>query len=123
MQKLFIPGNDNTAKVNFDPERNIFEISGSSHPENPMKYFQPVINWVAEYGKKPNKKTVVNVKLEYFNSSSAKYLLNLFWEFEKINKINPVTINWYYQEEDLDAYASGERYGQLTTMTFNLIKY
>jgi len=126
MQKLVLQETDNTPKVVFEPEKNIFEFSGSSHPENPAKFFNPILTWVEEYAKKPNKETNISFKLDYFNSSTAKYLLNIIWAFEKIIKANPdnkVNILWYYKEEDLDAYASGERYGQLTTVPVQLIKF
>ena len=126
MQKLVLQETDNTPKVIFDPEKSVFEMSGSSHPENPAKFYNPVLTWIDEYAKTPGKLTQVSFKLDYFNSSTAKYLLNILWGFEKIqkeNEKNKVIFDWYYKEEDLDAYASGERYSQLTTAQFRLIKF
>lgn len=125
MKKFFIEGTDNTPKVILDPEKNIFELSGSSHPENPAKFYNPILNWIDEYAKAPNKTITIHFKLDYFNSSTAKYLLNILWGFEKITKAGTgkITFQWYYKEEDLDALASGERYAQLTTSEFRLIKY
>ncbi|MBI2272017.1 MAG: DUF1987 domain-containing protein [Bacteroidetes bacterium] len=125
MQKLVLEGTDNTPKVIFDPENNIFEISGSSHPENPAKFYNPLLNWIDEYAKAPNKVTELSFKLDYFNSSTAKYILNILWGFEKTAKegVNKVIFHWYYQEEDVDAFASGERYAQLTTSEFRLVKH
>jgi hypothetical protein len=125
MQKLVLQETDNTPNVVFDPEKNIFEISGSSHPENPAKYYNPILNWIDEYAKAPNKTTDIIFKLDYFNSSTAKYILNILWGFEKMSKAetSKVTFHWYYKEEDLDALASGERYAQLTTSEFRLVKF
>lgn len=124
VQKLVVEKTDNTPKVVFDPEKNIFELSGSSHPENPAKFFNPILNWIDEYAKAPNKHTIISFKFDYFNSSTAKYILNVLWGFEKIAKAgsSKITFQWYYLEEDLDAFASGERYSQLTTSEFKLIK-
>lgn len=124
MQKLVIQPTDNTPKVVLDPDKSNFEISGSSHPENPAKFYNPILNWIDEYVKAPNKLTEVSFNLEYFNSSTAKYILNILWGFEKITKLgtHKVVFYWYYKEEDLDAFASGERYAQLTTTEFRLVK-
>jgi hypothetical protein len=125
MQNFVLKPTDNTPTVLFDPVKNIFEITGASHPENPAKFYNPLLNWIDEYAKSPNKLTQVYFKLEYFNSSTAKYLLNILWGFEKIQKENPINkviFFWYYKEEDLDALASGERYAQLTTCQFHLVK-
>lgn len=125
MQKLVLEESDNTPKVIFDPEANIFEISGSSHPENPAKFYNPILNWIDEYAKSPNKVTELSFKLDYFNSSTAKYILNILWGFEKAVKegTSKTVFQWYYNEEDLDSFASGERYAQLTTSDFHLVKF
>ena len=125
MQKLVLEESDNTPKVVFDPEKNIFEISGSSHPENPAKFYNPILNWIDEYAKAPNNVTELSFKLDYFNSSTAKYILNILWGFEKAAKqgTSKIVFQWYYIEEDLDAFASGERYAQLTTSDFHLVKF
>ncbi len=126
MLNLIIKETDNSPKVVLDPSANCFEFSGSSHPENPAKFYNPILEWIDEYAKTPNAFTEVSFKLDYFNSSTAKYLLNIFWGFEKIQKENPenkVTFVWYYKEEDLDSFASGERYAQLTTAEFRLLTF
>jgi hypothetical protein len=126
MQSLILKESDNSPKVVLAPEKNCFEFTGSSHPENPAKFYNPILEWIDEYAKTPNELTEVSFKLDYFNSSTAKYLLNIFWGFEKIMKSFPekkVVFIWYYKEEDLDAYASGERYAQLTTAEFRLLTF
>jgi|ERR1035438_4876016 hypothetical protein len=126
MQSLIVKESDNSPKVILDPEKKIFEFSGSSHPENPAKFYNPILEWIDGYALAPIELTEVSFKLDYFNSSTAKYLLNILWGFEKIMKANPenkVVFIWYYNEEDLDAYASGERYAQLTTAEFRLVTF
>ena len=126
MQKLILKETDNTPTVILDPEQGLFEFSGSSHPENPAKFFDPIILWIEEYAKHPNTLTTVHFKLDYFNSSTTKYWLNVIWGFENILKTHDnyqVVCKWFYKEEDLDALASGERYAQLTTVKFELVKF
>ena len=56
----------------------------------------------------PNTKnaTILNIQLEYYNSSSSACLLSVFKKLEKFNKGkgSPVTINWIYEENDEDIF-------------------
>ncbi len=126
MSNFVLKESDNTPKVVFDSEKNVFEFTGSSHPENPAMFYNPILKWIEGYAKNPNRSTKISFRLDYFNSSTAKYLLSIVWGFEKIQKSNPankVEFIWYYKEADLDACASGERYAQLTTAEFRLVKF
>lgn len=124
MEKLLIEETVNTPKIVFNPQENVFEISGSSYPENPIKCFSPILAWAEEYVKQPNKLTELTFRFQYFNSSTAKYILNILWVFEKITETstNKVVVNWYYDEETPDGYAAGERYSQLSSLEFRLVK-
>ena len=64
-----------------------------------------------EYGGTPAEKTIVNVQLEYFNTSSSKCILDVFKKLEAIHKAkNDVIINWHYEEDDEDMLEAGEDY-------------
>ena len=49
MEILDIRGTTDTPKVLFDPDNNIFEISGRSLPEDVITFYQPVIEWLDDY--------------------------------------------------------------------------
>jgi hypothetical protein len=66
-----------TPKINFDPEKGVLLMSGRSMPENVLDLFEPILDWVEEYCKYPADTTTLIVKLEYFNTSSAKCILEL----------------------------------------------
>lgn len=84
-----------------DQKNSRFEIKGNSLPEDTTLFYTPVIEWIIEYAKNPNKKTHFICDLEYFNSSSAKMLYELFIELEKINETgNQVKVTWYYDSDD-----------------------
>src|ERR1039458_8236255 len=103
MDNFILQETEDTPKIVFDPAKNIFEISESSHPENPIAFFKPILSWIEEYAKNPNPLTEVSFKLDYFNSSSAKYFLNVLRSFEQIRKINPVNkivFHWYHKSEE-----------------------
>lgn len=80
-----------------------FEFSGRSLPENSKNIYLPVIDWLNKYKNAPQISTVLNFKLEYFNTSSSKMLFEIFKILEEINKNKfKTTINWYHEKEDED---------------------
>jgi len=68
-------------------------------------------------------KTTVEVKLEYFNTSSSKCILDVFKKLEIIHKArNDVEIKWYYEEDDEDMLEAGEDYESIIRVPFEMIE-
>src|SRR6056297_432114 len=123
MKSISIEGTNKTPSVKLDPGTGVIEIKGRSIPENSIEFYRPVVEWLEEYAKKPNKKTTVNVQLEYFNTSSSKCILDIFKKLESIKKArNEVVINWYYEEDDEDMLESGEDYESIIRVPFKMIE-
>ena len=71
----------------------------------------------------PNTATRVDMKLEYFNTSSSKCILDLFKRLEKINAPdNSVLINWYYETDDEDMEEAGEDYAAIVGLDFKILE-
>lgn len=123
MEKLFIKESEESPKIEFDSENKVFEISGRSLPENAIGFYEPLLQWLDRYSTNPIDITVVNFKLEYFNTSSAKQLAKILLLLEKMSeKGHKVVINWHYQKEDTDMYASGNRFSKLISLNFSFIE-
>lgn len=123
MEKLFIKETEDSPRIEFDIENKLFEISGRSLPENAIGFYEPVLNWLSQYTATPLELTIMNFKLEYFNTSSAKQLAKILLILEKLSeKGHKVIINWYYQKEDTDMYASGNRFSKLISLNFSFIE-
>lgn len=101
-EAIFIEETDETPKVHFDAEKNIFEIEGKSLPEDATGFYDPIQEWLEKYVKNPNPKTEFDLKLEYFNSASASKILKLLIVLEDLNKVENATakINWYFDRDD-----------------------
>jgi hypothetical protein len=124
MTPLIIQQSQSTPRIIFDSEKNKFEISGNSLPENVMDFYEPVYKWIEDYTKQPNSKTDVTIKLLYCNSSSAKVLLDLLTLFEKVASNGySVEIFWYYLEMDEDMLATGKEYESMLSIPFNFYSY
>jgi len=78
MKELIIKKTPNTPSVNFNPDTGVMKLEGRSIPENPGDFYDPIIEWLEEYFKKPVETTNFEMSLEYVNSGSSKYLLGIF---------------------------------------------
>ncbi len=123
LSKLEIKGTRDTPEIIFDKENNQFEITGDSLPEDTTKFFTPIFEWVSDYLKSPNKSTHLICKLEYFNSSSAKMLYELFFEFQKIAKAgSEIKISWYFEHGDKLIEEKGLEYQSILEIPFEFIE-
>ncbi len=124
MKPLVLDKTQDTPEVILDKTGNQFSFSGTSIPENTIKFFQPIFNWIEEYIKNPNKETIVTFKMKYFNTSSTKSILDIMILFKEIAKKNEMLIiNWYFHEDDEDMFEAGEGFSKMVRFKFNFIKY
>jgi hypothetical protein len=79
------------------------------------------LEWIDKYGSSPKGKTEVNIKLEYFNTSSSKCILDVFKKLETV-KGTDMTINWFYEEDDEDMLEAGEDYQAIISIPFKMIE-
>jgi len=108
-----------TPEILFDIAANKFYIIGRSLPENSYEFYKPIIDWAQEYSKEPNASTVLEINLEYFNSSSIKQLLLVFLALEKIKKDGKETrIVWYYSEDDDLNKIKGREFESMLSIPF-----
>jgi len=122
MNDFIIKATPETPSVTFVPSKNIFEISGFSLPENVISFYKPVLEWLEEYFKSPNKETVFTFKIKYFNTASSKMLTRLFLKLEEMNDNGkPVKVNWYYNEEDEEMQEAGEEFKEIINLPIDII--
>lgn len=123
MEPINIEGTPKTPTIKFDATAGVFEIKGRSIPENSVEFYKPLVDWLDSYKESPLPKTVVNIRLEYFNTSSSKCILDVFKKLETIHKAkNEVEVNWYYEEDDEDMLEAGEDYESIIRVPFKMIE-
>ncbi|OFX48724.1 MAG: hypothetical protein A2046_03780 [Bacteroidetes bacterium GWA2_30_7] len=121
---LFIEETEETPLIKFDAEKGLMEISGRSLPENASSFFEPVHKWMSEYLSSPAKDTVMNLKLEYFNSSSAKQLMQIILLLEQLHsKSYNVKICWFYSQSDELIESRGRELKNLVNIPFELTQF
>ena len=132
MQKLYIESTPTTPEVRFSPAENIFSIKGTSSPEDVRAMYYPVIEWIKIFvddvleGEltlfSSDNPVRFQCDLEYFNSSSAKFLFDIFSELKRLqSKEIGVDVEWYYDAEDGDQKEAGADIAILVEMEFIFI--
>ena len=124
IETLKIEETEDTPKVILDKINNLFEISGMSIPEDASKFYHPVIKWLEEYIKNPNSYTEFILKFEYFNSASAKQIVELLSKLERIKESDRrIKVIWHYNKEDALMETRVEAFKSVIDIPFEIIAY
>lgn len=131
MEKLIIEATLNTPSIILDPEKNQFQFSGESRPEDVRNFYMPILEWLEKNsadlsaqdgGDKPPIREF-HFKFEYFNSTSAKYILDLFKLLSKLHtEGGSIGIYWHYEEDDEDMLEVGQEMSRMSKLPFEYVK-
>ena len=133
MNALKLKSTEFTPEVLLDPKNNKFEISGESRPEDTGEFYKTILKWLDQYFSlrywkddqvKGNISDMIfEFKFEYFNSTSAKYIMDILLKLEKfIIEKKKVKVYWYYEKNDIDMLESGERFASMVSVPFDFIE-
>ena len=99
-----------------------FMITGSSRPENPHAFYNPLLEWLEKFLKTKPEKINLVMEVEYLNSSSVKILVQLLRTIiENADKNTQVSFTWKYDHEDLDSYDQGKGFEKITGFPIKII--
>jgi len=122
MENLEIEGAFKNPSVSFDAQGGNLKMEGKSIPERTGEFYQPILKWLDEYLAKDREKTTLDINLEYCNSSSTRYVLDILEKLETFSKKgNKVVVNWYYEEDDEDMRDLGQSYQEPLDLEINLV--
>jgi hypothetical protein len=122
MELVSLESTKRTPSVLLDPSGRI-RIGGRSIPEDASKFYDNILNWVLDYCHTPSDSTVVDIELEYFNSGSAKFVMQILRELsELLVEGRDLKVNWYYEEGDDDILERGEYYSSILDLEINFIE-
>lgn len=132
MDSFIIAPAEDSPSVNFDTTANHFVISGASRPENSRAFYTPIINWIADYEtvlasrkKAGNDKPLVFVfRFDYFNSSSAKFILDILLILKRFTDNGyEAKVEWVCDKRDEDMLDMGREFSELAELGFDYIQY
>ena len=129
MSKIVIDKTDRTPELIIDTDNGFFSMEYDSRPEDVRKFYYPILEKlksILENIKQAGNLTyfkekpfVFTFKLGYFNSSSAKFILDILniVKLFKEGGIN-VEVNWYYFEDEDDMKEAGEDFSEFCDVEF-----
>lgn len=131
MKSINIQATSTSPAVTFNLAKNIFEISGCSRPEDVVDFYGPIIDWIIELKQSINDKLkaehtnnplVFKINYDYFNSASAKYILDMVMHINSLFKdgLN-VKLEWYYKKEDEDMLETGQEFTDIINCPIEFI--
>ena len=124
MEPLYLEATDETPGVKLDADKNVFEFSGKSLPEDVATFYNPIMDWLDEYSERLNNVTEVEFRLDYFNTASSKMILDILLKLEEFQDSGKeVKVKWYYQEDDEDMEEAGEEYAEIVDVPFEYESY
>jgi len=109
MSTVLIEATHSTPAINFCSDGRLI-IEGRSSPEDVNKFYKPLIKWIVDLNIESVK---LDINLEYFNSGSAKMLLELMKKLDANKSIKSLIVNWHYEEGDEDALEAGQIFEDL----------
>lgn len=125
MNKYSLEGTPKSPHVDFNQETGVLCISGRSIPENAREFYRPMIDWVSQYSSNPKGETVLDICLEYFNTSSSKALFDLFKTAEDmhISGRTKVIVKWKYENDDWEMRDAGLEYSRIIQIPVEMIEF
>ena len=122
MENLYIKEEKCTPEISLNLDGTI-SLVGRSYPENTLEFYKPMMEWLEKYFELPlSHKTIFNMEIIYFNSSSSKLFFDLFDLLEEYSNNNDIEINWIYDEENDNAEEAGEYFIEdFENLNINLI--
>ena len=122
MKVISYKSQDLSPGILLDRESGAFQIFGVSCPEDAVEFYNPIFNWFDEYITNPLKRTVLDFKMSYYNSVSAKVFLMIMAKLEDLSGAgHDVLIRWFYNEDDDDLEEAGEEFDSIVDLDFELI--
>ena len=123
LNDLHIVPTEDTPEVLFDSVHSIFRMSGRSLPENAYNFYKPLLEWIKRYvDGNPNTVTKFEFELDYFNSSSGRFMFEMLTLIEEnAHSIELYEILWKAHADDELMIEKGEELRSLLNLRFNLI--
>lgn len=116
-----IEATESTPEVVLDPN-GVIRIKGRSMAKNAAEFYSQIENWIDLYIINPADLTCICFFLEYLNGVNSSILISLLRRISNLKLPDKqFMINWYYEEDDDDILAYGEKISLVVDMPVNLI--
>jgi len=125
MEDAFIPATERSPEVDFRFTENRLSLRGEAYPEDAAAFFGPLLKLLNDHCEGiRGQELQVDFKLDYFNTSSAKALMNMIQILEQAVRAGTrVNLRWHYQKDDDVMREFGEDFSmELEHVQFQLVE-
>lgn len=99
-----------TPKIILDPDLSLIKIYGNSRPISITAYFEPIFEWIENYGKHGKKHLYFHFQFNHINTYTMRFLLKLIRILNHYSKDRKsIHIVWIYDNDDEDSKEFGEQ--------------
>lgn len=124
LKDLKIASSNYTPEVHMSAHTGQFSIKGRSLPENINDFYHQLQDWLEEYAREPQEETRLDIFFEYYNSSTARKLIELIFILEDIHASgNKVEVVWNYQKGDALLQENGEEIMSVVELPFTMVEH
>lgn len=106
-----------------DKKIGLIMLKGNSSLLLTKNFYEPLLEMIKIYVDTNPEYTKMIIDLDHFNTSSSKYILEIFNILRKLIKKNlKAEVDWYYDDIDDDMHEAGGDYSEIVKdLPFNLI--
>ena len=125
MESKTIAATDRSPEVRLNVANRSISFTGEAYPEDAAAFWGPILQEMQNIvEQEPEELLQVDFRLAYFNSSSAKALMNIFQLLESAAENGAkIRVHWYFQDGDDTIEESGEDFSEdLRAVEFASIK-
>ncbi|NBR13688.1 MAG: DUF1987 domain-containing protein [Crocinitomicaceae bacterium] len=99
------------------------EIIGKSVPENGNDFWEKAMNWFNDYLLNPANKTTFDLQIDYLNTSSSIYILQLLYRLNELSERGfKAEVIWGFHSNDFDMLEVGKDYEHMVKVPFTFYK-
>jgi hypothetical protein len=119
-ENLIIYGTSETPEIVFLLDGS-FIMRGRSVPDDPDYFYIPIVRYLENF-EQLKKNVFFTFHLDYYNTSSFKWLTRIFTILQEISKHNKVVVKWEYLDIDEDLKEVGEELKDMFKIDMKLIE-
>jgi hypothetical protein len=124
MNNLTISAGKDTLSIVCDSATGRIEMVGISYPQDAADFFNPVFDWLESYINEITGSVMLNLYIDYLNTSSTKCLFDFIDRLEDYYKEgNVVQVNWYHEPHDEDIKETGLEFQEDMELPFAVLAF
>lgn len=123
MEELYRKAEFDTPEIRFDESSGILSFTGRSLPENTLKFYNPIFDWIEKKENVVPRLKEIHFLFKYFNSATSKILLELLKRVVLYkNAGHQITIKWYYAAVDEEMKDEGIYFSKMVELPFEFFQ-